>query len=84
MLTKSNDQKKSVLDMNRHYLELQLFLEEVEKYPEIVMDRQYAVFQSEDRLFGDSKKINHRLHKKLEVLYERLSQGMIVMFCFLF
>ena len=71
MLSKSNDLKKSVLDMNRHYLELQLFLEEVEKYPEIVMDCQYAVFQSEDRLYGDNNKINHRLHKKSEILYER-------------
>ena len=30
MLSKSDDLKKSALDMNQHYLELKMFLQEVE------------------------------------------------------
>ena len=41
MLSKSNDLDLSVLSMNRHYLELQLYLTEVEMDPDVVFDPKY-------------------------------------------
>ena len=38
MLAKSTSLNKNVLDMNKHYLELQTFLSEIECYPEAAMD----------------------------------------------
>ena len=38
MLAKSTSLNKNVLDMNKHYLELQTFLSEVERYPEAAVD----------------------------------------------
>ena len=57
MLSKSNDLNKSALNMNQHYLELKMFLQEVENHPEVVMDKDYKVFRSEDRLYGDAYKL---------------------------
>lgn len=53
---------KNVLDTNKHYLELQTFLSEVECHPEAGLDRNLQVFPSEKRLYGKDKKVNHRLH----------------------
>ena len=39
--------KKSVLDMNIHYLELQNFLQEIELQPEIALNKDYVVFKFE-------------------------------------
>ena len=50
MLAKSNSLNKNVLDMNMHYMELQTFLSEVERYPEAAMDCSGRVFPSEERL----------------------------------
>ena len=44
MLAKSNHLGKSVLDMNQHYLELQVFLAEVEHDPETAMNRNFEMF----------------------------------------
>lgn len=62
MLVKSTTPNKSVLDMNQHYLELKLFLQEIERDPEIAMNPDYTVFKSESRLYGTDKGVNHRLH----------------------
>ena len=52
MLSKSNDLDLSVLSMNRHYLELQLYLTEVEMDPDVVFDPNYRVFPTERRIYG--------------------------------
>ena len=63
-LSKSNDLGKSALDMNLHYLELKTFLQEVEHDPEVVMDKDYRMFRSEEKLYGENKKTNRRHHSK--------------------
>ena len=63
-LSKSNDLGKSALDMNLHYLELKTFLQEVEHDPEVVMDEDYRMFRSEEKLYGEKKKTNRRHHSK--------------------
>ena len=73
MLAKSKDLGKSVLCMNQHYLELQLYLREVTKDPSVVFDSKYHVFSSENRLYEDGK-VNHRL--KGEVVYNKLFKGL--------
>ena len=70
MLAKSTDLNKNVLDMNQHYLELQTFLSEVECYPETAMDPNHQVFPSEKRLYGEDKKLNHRLHPSFAPIEE--------------
>ena len=60
-LAKSNELEKSSYDMRIHYLELQVFLEEVEKHPKITSERYRRVFTSEPRLYSSSVKTNHRL-----------------------
>ena len=72
MLAKSNSLKKSVIDMNAHYLELQMFLQELTHHPEGIMNKGYNVFRSEQRLYGDDEKINHRLHSRAKVIHQRL------------
>ena len=69
MLAKSNVLNKNVLDMNQHYLELELFLRED---PEIAMERSYEVFASERRLYGNDKKVNHRLKTPYEAVEEAI------------
>ena len=56
--------------MNKHYLELQTFLSEVERYPEAAMDQNHQVFPSEKQLYGKDKNINHRLHPSYEPIEE--------------
>ena len=64
MLAKSNDLGKSALDMNQHYLELQLFLMMVEEAPQTTMYKLYKVFPSEARLYSSESSVNHSLHSK--------------------
>lgn len=71
MLAKSTDLNKSAFDMNKHYLELQLFLEQVQLNPQIAMDKEFQVF-SEKRLYSDSKTTNHRLHPLASFTEERV------------
>ena len=63
-LAKSNELGKSAYDMRIHYFELQVFLEEVEKHPEIASERFQKVFTSEPRLYSSSVKTNHRLRNQ--------------------
>jgi hypothetical protein len=72
MLAKSTDLGKSMLDMSVHYFELKKFLDEVEACPEILLNRDSTVFKSEDRLYGNNSKTNHRLHKKSKEIYLKL------------
>ena len=72
MLAKSNELKKCAFDMNQHYLELRLFLEEVELNPQTAMEKDFKVFASEERLYGDETKINHCLHPMYKPVEERL------------
>ena len=44
MLVKSTDLDKCALDMNKHYLELKVFLEEVELNPDIALNKDYHFF----------------------------------------
>ena len=61
MLVKTSHPNKNVLDMNKHYLELQTFLTMVERNPEAAMDQNLQVFPSEKTLYGNDKKVNHHL-----------------------
>ena len=61
MLAKSNNLGKSALDMNQHYLELQLFLMMVEEAPQTAMNKLYKVFPSEARLYSSETCVNHRI-----------------------
>ena len=70
-LSKSNELNKSALDMNQHYLELKLFLEEIEQHPDIMLNSSIQVFKSEARLYADCK-INHRTHKKSIAMHTKL------------
>lgn len=74
MLAKSNKLEKTALDMNQHYLELQMFLQELECHPEVIMDRNYSVFRSEARLYGEDKKlaVNHRINPKSKLMHDSL------------
>ena len=74
MLAKSNDLSKSALDMNKHYLELQLFLRMVEEDPKSVMNKSYKVFPSEERLYSTKITVNHRLHSKDVPVHTRVFQ----------
>ncbi len=62
-LAKSKELNKSSYDMQKHYLELKVFLLELQHHPEIIAERDYEVFVSERRLYSDSK-FNHRYHKQ--------------------
>ena len=72
MLCKSNELKKSVLDMNVHYLELKTFLQELEQAPEIALNKDHVVFKSEATLYGKNVKVNHRLHTKAMPVHKKL------------
>ena len=72
MLAKSTVLDKSVLDMSQHYLELKLFLQEIENDPEIAINPEYMVFTSEPRLYGQDKRVNHRLHTSCEVIERKI------------
>ena len=73
MLAKSRELEKSVYDMREHYLELKLYLEKLEEYPETIRDRYYKVFSSESRLYCDAR-INHRNHKHECTAYECIQE----------
>ena len=72
MLSKSNIIGKSVMDMSKHYLELQLYLQELEHHPEVVLDKDYHVFVSEENLYGSDKNVNHRCHHNSQAVYKTL------------
>ena len=72
MLSKSNALDKSAFNMNQHYLELKLFLQEVEHNPLVILDESYQVFVSEQRLYSDEKATNHRLHAKTQYVHKNL------------
>ena len=57
--------------MNQHYLELKLFLEEIEQHPDIMLNSSIQVFKSEARLYADCK-INHCTHKKSIAMHTKL------------
>jgi len=48
--------------MDIHYLELKGFLEELTQDPQQIINPNYEVFPSEQRLYGDSLITNHLLH----------------------
>ena len=72
MLSKSTQLGKSALDMNLHYLELKLFFSEMQSDIDCVFDKTLEVFKSEKRLYGNSKEINHRLHKCMSTITDHL------------
>ena len=72
MLAKSTSLGKSALDMNGHYLELQLFLQMVEKDGSEAMNKVYKVFSSEKRLYGSIPITNHRVRGGNVPVYARL------------
>ena len=72
MLAKSSDLNKCTFDMKKHYLELRLFLEEVEHNPETALNKEFKVFPSEEQLYGNNKAVNHRLHPMYEPVENRL------------
>lgn len=76
MLSKSKELGLSALSMNQHYLELQLYLSEVIKDPDVVFERNYPVFPSEKRIYGTNSKLNHRL--KSPVVYDVLFEDVNV------
>lgn len=61
MLSKSTKLEKSAFSMNQHYLEIQIFLTEIIKNPGVALNKDYRVFSSEARLYGDDEKVTHRL-----------------------
>ena len=70
-LAKSTELKKSAMDMNVHYLELDGFLEHVEDNPSIVLNEIVEVFESEPKLYGDEK-FNHRIGIEDKIVYSHL------------
>ncbi len=72
MLAKSKELKKSVLDMNKHYFEIQNFLVLLQEDPEVIMDSEYRVFMSEKLLYGDNKKLNHRVRFQTKIIHNYL------------
>ena len=72
MLAKSEKLNKSALDMNQHYAELQIFLQQIKDDPKFVMNKDHRVFVSDHRLYGSDKAVNHRIRPKNECIYRRL------------
>ena len=85
IVLKSTELNKSVLNMNQHYLELKLFLEEVLLRPDIIFKMNVAVFTSEVQLYNSSKidhcnssgsaSIHTRLFKECNSLVPRTFAG---------
>ena len=74
-LAKLNELSKSALDMNQHYLELKLFLEELELNPQTILNKDFKVFCSESRLYEqENQMVNHRSHSMYKPIEERLFQ----------
>ena len=72
MLAKANDLNKSAFDMKQHYLELRLFLQEIELNPQTAMNVDFEVFASEKKLYGTDTKCNHRLHSMYKHVEQRV------------
>ena len=72
MLAKSNKLDKSVYDMKQHYLELQHFLQAIQKDPKIALNKGYKVFTSEERLYNLDENLNHRIRSRNVPIYSRL------------
>ena len=70
-LAKSQEIKKSALDMRVHYLELDSFLELLEQDPSTVFDKNIRVFASEKRLYEETK-FNHRHKPTQKILCQRM------------
>lgn len=70
MLAKSNELSKSAFNMRQHYLELKLFLQQIQLDPQTAMNADTQVFVSERRLYGTNTKYNHRLHS----MYDHIEQ----------
>ena len=58
--------------MDQHYLELKLYLQEVECDLSVVMDKHYQVFRSEERLYGNNRTTNHRCRLNSQVVYNKI------------
>ena len=71
VLVKSNSLNKSVLDMNKHYLELKMSLSELSFHPEHALDCTYKVFPSEPRLYTNEE-TNHRISPTACTVYQHL------------
>lgn len=86
MLAKSNYLSKNVLDMNQHYLKLQVFLDTVELDPATAMNKCFMVFVSEQRLYGSVAEVNHCLHALYSLVEGKSSMKMRVInvFCILY
>lgn len=76
LLAKSKELKKSAYDMMQHYLELKIFLSEVEESPEIVINCYCEVFPSEPRLYMNDSKFNHRIHSHTKLIQDHLFQSL--------
>ncbi len=70
MMSKSKELGLSVYSMNKHYLELKLYLSELTKDPEVALNPNYHVFPSEKRIYVTDSKVNHR--SKSLVVYQNL------------
>ena len=71
MLSKSVVLDKSVTQMNSHYLELSFFLQ-VQKDPAVVLNKDHRVFLSEPRFHSDDNRINFRIRKKSQCVFDHL------------
>ena len=69
-LAKSTELRKSVLDMNVHYLELLTFLQEIQKVPESILDRELCIFKSEKRLYSNDPAFNHRVRQNFQLFQD--------------
>lgn len=58
--------------MNAHYLELQIFLRDLQHHPEAIMNKELRVFISEESLYGDNEKLNYRCRAKWQPVFARL------------
>ncbi len=76
-LAKSKDLKKSALDMQLHYLELKIFLDELESNPEIIADRELKVFVSEKVLYTAEHKLNHRSHHSYQCIQDAIFKNIL-------
>ena len=75
MLAKSKLLDKNVFTMNQHYMELNVSLQEIEKDPEVALNKNYQVYVSESRFYGNDKLTNHRLHIKSQPYHTCIFEG---------
>ena len=75
MLAKSKSLDKNVFTMNQHYMELNVSLQEIEKDPEVALNKNYQVYVSESRLYGNDKLTNHRTHIKSQPYHTCIFEG---------